>query len=117
MSDDWKRLQDAAYVGGAVRERDERGRTMHRRIARIDLDEFSISFRFDRVAVLERGGWKELPLTDNDFMWFPFPLMAIAFDTDGTARPGSPELPSFIEAVHPRTALPADSPAFARAAN
>ncbi|HTM68580.1 MAG TPA: hypothetical protein VL426_04730, partial [Candidatus Binatia bacterium] len=111
------RLQDAAYVGGAVRERDEHGRTVHRRIARVDLDEHTIAFRFDRVAVLVRGAWQDLPLEDNDYLWFPHTVMPIAFEADGTARAGSRELPAFIDAIHPRAALPADSPSFGERPN
>lgn len=113
-NDDWKRLTEPEYVGGAVRDADDHGRILHRRIASVEMDEFAISFRFDRVAVLVGGAWRDLPLEDNDYIWFPHPIMPIAFDADGTARAGTPELPSFIDAVHPRTALPPDSPAFAK---
>lgn len=112
MANDWRRLESDDYVGGAVRDRDDRGRVMHRRIARIEMDDFSVRFRFDRVAVLDRGRWRELPLEGNDFLWYPLPLMAIAFDADGTAHPGSPGMPGFIDGIHPRAVLPADGPVF-----
>lgn len=112
---DWRRLTGPDYVGGAVRDRDDEGRPVHRRIARVEMDGAAISFHFDRVAALIGGRWRDMPLADNDFIWFPYPMMPVAFDADGTARPGTAALPAFVDAIHPRTALPADSPAFPNA--
>ncbi|HTK05073.1 MAG TPA: hypothetical protein VL500_05790 [Candidatus Eisenbacteria bacterium] len=114
---DWKKLNDPAYVGGAVRDKDDRGRIMHRRIARIEFSDHTIAFRFDRVAILVRGAWQDVPLEDNDYLWFPHTLMPVAFDADGTARPGSREFPAFIDTIHPRAALPAESPSFGELPN
>jgi hypothetical protein len=111
---DWNRLAKDAYVGGAIRDYDDHGRMVHRRIAKVDIEPGTASFRFDRVAVRVRDGvWANLPIEGNDFMWFPSAAMDITFDADGVARLGSAVLPSHIDAVYPATALPADSPTFA----
>jgi hypothetical protein len=118
QKEDWERLTGGAYVGGAVRETDEHGRLLHRRIALVQMDNFSIAFRFDRVAARDQndpsGTWTELPLKDNDYMWYPWPMMPVAFDGHGVARPGSDELPSYIDGIYPKSALPADAPPFAK---
>lgn len=112
---DWNRLAMDAYIGGAIRERDNRGRVVHRRIAKVEIEPGIASFHFDRVAVMiSEGTWAELPLEGNDYLWFPSTMMEISFDDAGIATLGSPQLPSYIDAIHPKTSLPAASPSFAK---
>lgn len=114
---DWERLaNDPTYIGGVVRSRGDEGRRYCHRVSAISRASGTLNFRFDAVAVSDDGKlWHPLPLQDNDFMWLPIDLMRIAFAEDGTATVSSEIVPVYLEAVHPMTALPADTPRFASA--
>jgi hypothetical protein len=119
----WERLaSDPDLIGGAVRYTDDDGRPRHCRISAVHCADGIIQFGFDRIwfGPLETDKddpWMEfspgLVLAEgNDYLWQPITggFVRLEMQDDGSAKVLAGLIPSYIDRIYPKRALPADSP-------
>ena len=117
----WKKLAaDPDLIGGAVRHIDDEGRPMHSRISAVECEDSIITFRFDRVWFgplpdTEGDPWMEFSpgmVERNNCLWQPITggFLRLEMQADGSAKVLPVLMPSYIEGIYPKRALPPDSP-------